>query len=57
MNIALGNVQKRGVLKSGIKNSLPFITQMKILQGKCRGWIILLTVTHPDFKDDESQYT
>lgn len=37
MDIALANVQKRGVLKWGIKNSLPFITQTKMLQGKGRG--------------------
>lgn len=54
---ALANVQKRGVLKCGIKNSPPFITQTQMLQGKHRGWGILLRVTHPDFKDYESQYT
>lgn len=37
MDIALANVQKRGVLKWGIKNSLPFITQTQMLQGKGRG--------------------
>lgn len=57
MDIALANVQKRDVLKWGIKNSLPFITQTQMLQGKRRGWGILLTVTHPDLKDNESQYT
>lgn len=57
MDIALANVQKRDVLKWGLKNSLQFITQTQMLQGKGRGWGILLTMTHPDFKDNESHYT
>ena len=57
MITALANVQQRAVLKRGIKYIPPFITQVQMLQGKCRGWGILLTVTHPDFKQNESQYT
>lgn len=37
MNIAPASVQKRGVLKWGIKSSLSFITETQMLQGKHRG--------------------
>lgn len=53
----LANVEQRAILKWGIKYTPPFITKVQMLQGKCRGWGILLTVTHPDFKKNESQYT
>lgn len=56
MITALASMQPMAILKWGIKYTPPFITQVQrqITQGKCRGWGIL-TVTHPDFKENESQ--
>lgn len=56
MLTTLANVQQRAVLKWSIKHTPLFITQVRMLQDKGRGWGILLTVTHPDFRKSESQY-